>query len=517
MKSQHSNTPLFPYSNFTTYISSTLKYLLIISAVYFIGAFLWVALHRIGYPFELEWQEGAIVDHCRRIISGRPLYASPDLTFTPFFYPPLFFYLSGWLMKIIGIGFFAPRLVSFIASLGVLLLIFVTVWRETGSPLGALLASGLFAAAYRATGAWLDIARVDSLFLFWLALGVFWARRGEGKWNVLITAFIFSLAFHTKQFALLPALAIGGYYFFRDRRQFFIYCVTLGAGIGGGILLLNYHYHGWYSYYVFELPAGHNLVKKQLQDFWLKDISRTFPVAFAGMIYFWFAGARDLFRGRENTRRLFYILLSISLLLVGWLGRGNVNSYSNTLIPVVFAFSLLLGMEAGQWWRKITTPPLPPAVLLIFNGLLFAQFILLLYLPGGQIPPASDRQAGASFIRFMRQVPGDVFVPYHGFLPFLAGKETSAHWVGILDVLIAGMNSKRDCARVLLKQLEDALREGKYEVLILDREDWFPDLIKNNYKKQGMLFSDQKTFYPVTGYRTRPQYLYRKIFPRPVR
>lgn len=506
----HSTLPIFQGYKFFKYSSSILSLLVLLASVYFIGSYLWTALHRIGYPFELEWQEGAIVDHCRRVLSGRPLYAAPDISFIPFFYPPVYFYAGALLMKLIGVGFFAPRLISFLSSLGALFLIFQIVRKESGSYPGAFLASAFFAAAYRATGAWLDLARVDSLFIFWLALGIFLARRSRGKAGAVLSALVLSVAFHTKQFALLPALAVALYYLFFDRSRFVFYALALAAGTGGVTLLLNYHYRGWYIYYVFELPMSHDLVKKQLVNFWTKDILFTFPVAFAASLYFGIESIKGWYGKKRNTCGLFYLFLTLSLLLAGWLGRGNVNSYSNTLIPLVFAFSLLLGIEIGRWWGRLN---LAPAALFVIKGLLLAQFILLTYLPAGQIPLPSDRLAGENLIRFMRGIPGNVFIPYHGFLPYLAGKETSAHWVGMLDVLIAGVNSQKNYGRVLLREMENAFREGKFEILILDREDWFPDLIKENYERSGDIFGYGVSFFPVTGYRTRPRFIYRKIFP----
>lgn len=496
-------------SNFWNFSNSFLKYLLILISLYFIITYIWVALNRIDYPFELEWQEGEMVDHCRWILSGEPLYSAPDLAFTSSIYPPLYFYLGSLLMKALGIGFFALRLISFLASMGVLFLIFDLVRREVGAILEALFASGLFAASYRATGAWFDLARIDSLFIFWLALGFYICWHTRGRQGALFSAIIFSLAFHTKQFSMAPALGIALWYLIRDRRQFFTYIAALVVGVGGGMLWLNYHYQGWYWFYVFKLPANHYLVEKQLISYWTDDIISTFPVAFAGMVYLWVRSIKKILRDHESNRDLLLMIFSLSLLVAAWVGRGHVNGYSNVIIPLVLAFSLIVGIEMGKFRRN--------GIRLVFlvgvNLIIIIQFVILLYLPITQIPSGNDRQAGKDFIAFLRTIADRVFIPYHGYLPYLAGKGTSAHWMAILDVLIAGRGKDCGPAHDLLGQLEKTINDKKYEFIILDRDDWFSELIESNYEKKGIFFSGRGTFSPVTGYRTRPQFIYRRISP----
>ena len=65
-------------------------------------AYVAIALTRMGYPFELEWMEGGVVDHVRRILDGHPLYVEPTLGFTPFIYPPLYFYAAAFVSRLMG-------------------------------------------------------------------------------------------------------------------------------------------------------------------------------------------------------------------------------------------------------------------------------------------------------------------------------------------------------------------------------------------------------------------------------
>ena len=141
-------------------------------------AYVAIALLRAGYPFELEWMEGGVVDVVRHLLAGQPLYGPPSLAFTSFTYPPLYFYLGTLVSRVVGVGFTPLRLLSFATSLGTLTLIYATVRHASTRRIPALLATCLFAASYRESGAWFDLARVDSLYVCAMAAGI-WAVRRE--------------------------------------------------------------------------------------------------------------------------------------------------------------------------------------------------------------------------------------------------------------------------------------------------------------------------------------------------
>ena len=115
----------------------------VLAAAAFVAVALALMWLRISYPFELEWMEGAMVDHVRRVVAGQTLYVAPSLEFTPFIYPPGYYYASAAVSSVVGTGFTALRLVSALSTVGVLLLVGQFVSRETGSRAVALIAAGL--------------------------------------------------------------------------------------------------------------------------------------------------------------------------------------------------------------------------------------------------------------------------------------------------------------------------------------------------------------------------------------
>jgi hypothetical protein len=135
--------------------------LTLLAALAFVVSYVCIALLRIDYPFEIEWMEGGSRGHVARILSGEALYGPPTLAFTPFIYTPLYFQVTAWLVPVFAEGFLALRFVSWFASLGCFALVAAFVLGETRNRVAALLAMGVFAATYRISGAWFDIARVD--------------------------------------------------------------------------------------------------------------------------------------------------------------------------------------------------------------------------------------------------------------------------------------------------------------------------------------------------------------------
>ena len=165
-------------------------------------------LLRLRYPYELEWIEGGMVNHVARLRSGQPLYGAPSLTFTPDIYTPLYFVVSALVSVLTGTGFVSLRLVSIVASLVLLAALAKLADRETKDPVAAVVAAGLFAACYRISGAWLDIAREDTLCIALLFCGLVVARDARtGRRGVAAGALV-SLSFLTKQVALLPAVGV---------------------------------------------------------------------------------------------------------------------------------------------------------------------------------------------------------------------------------------------------------------------------------------------------------------------
>jgi 4-amino-4-deoxy-L-arabinose transferase-like glycosyltransferase len=479
-----------------------LRYLLLFLAVLFIVTYLLVALLRMGYPFELEWMEGASVDHVMRVISGEKLYVAPSLDFVPFIYTPLYFYVSALVSKVVGTGFFPLRLLSFLSSLGCFLIIFLWVRRETKSGFAAIIASSLFAATFRISGAWFDVGRADSLFLLLLLGGLYLLRfKSSARWY-LLAGLLISLAFLTKQMTLVVFLFVAAYCFLMNRGRCIYFIGTVIFLVGASTFLLNRLHDGWYTYYVFDLPSQHALLRNMWTDFWTADIMSVLSVALIASLFYLVVRTAD----SDKKKHLFYILMLAGTIVASWLSRVHPGGYVNVLFPAYAALSILFGLAIHRVFEYVRSLPADRRGLIAnyVYVICIIQFSLLAYNPFAQVPGKKDLEAGQAFIDAMRELPGDVLVPYHGYLPSLAGKSCCAHEAAVNDIL------KADDGPVkagLLDEINQALRERKFNCIVLNAP-WFPELTEKNYVRWRPVFDKQDVFWPPTGFQTRPELIF---------
>ncbi len=487
------------------------RYLLLFGASLYLVMYLVLAILRIHYPYELEWMEGGSLDHVRRILMGEKLYVEPSLEFVPFIYGPLYFYVSAAVSVALGVGFIPLRLVSLVASIGCFGMIFLIVKRETRDSFAGLIASGLFAATFQIGGAWFDLARVDSLFLFLLLAGVYVLRFYSSWRSGVVAGLLFSLSFLTKQTALLIALPLMLWSMLprkglKVRGRSFSFIGTIVATVGISTLILNRMHDGWYSYYVFELPRHHRIVRKFLVGFWLGDLLLKLPVAgpMAGLYLL------TCFRHLTRQKSFFYLMLALGMLGGAWVSRLHSGGAGNVLIPAYACVSILFGLAIHEASRLLLSRSeyRLRLVWVLVGVLTLTQLAVLRYNPAGQIPTKADAQAGKQFVTMISRIAGDVFIPEHGYLARLAGKNSYAHRMAVTDVL-RGDHSGAGVR--LIDELHAALREKRYSAIILDsywRPYMGPERCEEYYKEEQLNFPNDKVFRLVTGARIRPTIIY---------
>jgi 4-amino-4-deoxy-L-arabinose transferase-like glycosyltransferase len=470
----------------------------LISALAYLGAVVALMCVRVPYPFELEWMEGAMVDHVRRLFSGEPLYVAPTLDFTPFLYPPGFYAVSAALSWIVGGGFLPLRLVSALSSVGTLILIGLFVTRETRRRDLGVVAAGLFAACFQVGGSWFDVGRVDMLLLF-LLFGAFFAiRYGRQASTFVLAGLLLSAAFLTKQSAAVMALPVMLWLVVTKPAAGTLTALVAGTVGGGTTLWLDQLHDGWYRYYVFQLPAGYPLDEWKLLHFWTEDL---LPMAVAGGL-----GLLTLLSPGDARSRAFFASMAIGLVGGAWLSRGNPGGWLNVLLPAFAALSVLAGIGASALRRIVERAEVPAATQTWPGLLVLVQFGVLIYNPLQQLPPPRSADAGHALVQMLNGARGAVWVPDHGYLAPLAGKPAHAHWMAVADILTNGSENLRANLRL---EVEAAIREQRFSMIVVGTLPFadFPSL-DGSYELRSAALPDESSFGPLTGHFRRPQWIY---------
>ena len=484
------------------------------AALLYILLYLTVALLRMSYPFELEWMEGGVLTELGRVLGGRPLYVAPTLDYIPFDYTPLYLWVAALPARLMGASFTALRLTSFAASLACFALIFALVRRPTGSTTAALIAVGLYAATYRLSGAWFDIARSDSLFLALALAGILALREPRGGVaGAALAGALFGLAFLAKQTAVLIAAPLALHALLTDRRRFIVFAGVLALLAGGSTLLLNASSHGWYAYYVLAVAGGNSIDPRLLLRFWTHDLLAPLsPAVLAGLVYLMLPAP-----GGRAGERGFHLAAVAGLAGSSWWLRTFPVCYDNDLMQAYAGVAFLTGLG----WATLHAPrasatsrePAPGAGFgathLIAIAAL-AQFAVLAWPVADQVPSRADRAAGIKLVENLRHAPGPVLVPSHPYLAVRAGKPEHFHEVALTDVL-----KRRDAGaleKAIADSLEAAYRAHRWAAIVLDTRDWMRAGAEPYYEPRWAVFDNDTVLWSRTGMLTRPQAL---LTPRP--
>ena len=457
--------------------------------------YLGVVVLRIGYAYELEWMEGGMLAHALRLLDGQSIYAKPDMSFVAFMYPPLYYYASAGLLALAGEGFGPLRALSFASSLACFGLMFRIVHRETKSAFAGCIAAGLLVASYERSGAWFDLARADSFYLLWMLLAIERLRADESTSTAWQAGLALACAFFVKQSVALIAAPVWLVLWFENRRRALAAAAGTALFALTGVALLQWESGGWFLYYTFSVPRGHPIEAAQVLGFWPQDIGLNFGLVVLAI------AAHQLGRLRISraASQWFWPALVVGALASSWSVRSLVGAHLNNLFPVFAVLALAGGLafhaafeRGGAWVHGAGV-----AVLL--------QFALLGYDPRALVPGPDDAAAGDSLVARIAAIPGEVYVPNHGYLARRAGKREFAHTLAIDNLLLDDFSEAR-------KDLEiDFLRhfrERRFAAVIIESDGRYKEFAEAFYGPGRPVFDRDDVFFSVSGGRIRPETLH---------
>jgi len=470
-----------------------------------VAGLLTISALRIGYPFPLEWQEGSMLEHARRMAAGVPVYVEPGLDFAPFPYPPLYHALGALALTAtgeggataaapltadaLGSGLTALRAVSLAATLALLVLVAregaraargasayraspqASASQGSTAPLAtiqwssALLGAGLVAAGAGFGGWFLDLARVDALALALTLGAALAARRAHTLPAIALAGLVACLAVLAKQTACVPCAALIAPVAMRSLRLGTVYVATLGCSLAAVAIWGDAVTDGWATFTVIDVLSGSP---------WHRPAILGFPsealLAYAPLVVLFLVAGRST--RRAALREPFVPACALGLGAAAWLGRAHAGGYDNTLLPLVVAAALVAPRFVDGRARTSALAGLALVWLAAAGGD-----------PRAVVPTAVERAATERSVNTLAALPAPAFVPDAPELAVLAGHPGVLHAMTLVDLL---QSREHAVATRLVERLEAALEAREFGVVVLDAP-WDLPALHEHYVQRGTL------------------------------
>lgn len=435
------------------FLRAPLATLLLISFFALGATWLVVMVVRTTYPFHLEWLESNVFLHAVRIAQGHGLYEAPLEGLVSHPYPPLYYLVLAALFQVTTPSLITGRIVSLCAALWCAASSATLAARRSDRPRLAFATTfAAFLALFPATGAWLDLVRVDTLAVaLWLqGVVLVYAIQRTGRRFALATL-CFIAASLTKQTCLPLAGAawICAPLARRPRIWFLGGLLTLAASLDL-YAWLDLQTNGWLAYYTVTLPMGHETEPRHalilVQGFvdlfaiWSRapfDLSANLRASLdapailpsLGLTL----GCLLLIATPARRDRLSLPMLALTTALVCSWSATKQGAYLNHYLPLAAFAAVGIGHTLA-----FTFGTRPNAMTRWLVGLqtviLLGTLALITEDPRHHLPTADDRRAGEAWVRWLRSVDGDVQMPALNYLPYLAGKDIHPNEMGLFEL-----------------------------------------------------------------------------------
>lgn len=405
-----------------------------------IVVFLWA--NHILFSYDLVALEGIFVEVVRRVQDGLPIYPVPSADFIPFAYQPLYYYLSAPFVAIFGLNFSTLRFVSVIATLGSLVIIFLAVRKETGSRWWALIAAGLFAAAYRVLDNNLERPHPDAYLLFLTLLAGWLISLSEKpvfstvsvsftdliarkRVSDLLAVLLTVMAFWIKQQGIVFAVGILIYLTWRQgwRKTLPLWILAAVLGPLFYFAMPDWVFGPYFHYFTWDVPKHWTQLDADIFRRFGEFVAQSYPllalVSIATLILNW--------RGKMNI----WVFLTPFAILVGFLGVLDPGSSNNVFIPMGVWF--ILTGSIGLWQLTIRFPSFER------RGMQFAaigiSFVVLFFNPIPVIASPNGASAYKDLIAYLDSLDGTVYAPWIGQLPDTSKLYPKVNWVAMEDII----------------------------------------------------------------------------------
>lgn len=458
------------------------------------------------------------MDHVARLAQGQHIYVAPSLHYIPLAYMPLFATVSSFLARAFGPALWEPRLVAFSASLVLAALMAVVAFAETRRATLAVAAPGIFFMAFSFTGACYDIARPDSLMLALAFGGLVVLRFTRGVPGALVAALLLTLGFFTKQHAVLFGLAGMAYLLFHDRRRFLPFALALLVGCAGGYGLLTAWLGDWFRVYTWSIPRGWSQLSPVRIEHYLGQNLFGVMGALSVTTLLSFGLAE---RATEKSSVLWYWVW-LAAIGTGLMATLDPYAYHHLFMPSLVGLCFVGPVALDRVGRQAEAGSggargLGTAAIYAVAA---AQFMPLLYPAHSLRPHVRGPEAHDALVQKLRDIPGDVLMPYHGWYDHESGREGSLQIIALDDIERSRGNAIFRQDPKAIERLFEPLRSGANRPTIVT--DVYLDAMGGqwrslvpHYRLADSLGWMTESLRPVGGNKFAPTYVYVPVEPEP--
>jgi hypothetical protein len=458
-----------------------LRVAVLVAAALMTAMFVYVVGARIGFPYELEWMCGSVLDHVDRVRAGLPVYTAPTTRWIPYLYPPLFY----WMAAPLGATFLSCRLVSLAATAVQAACVWRLARRGDATPYWSALGVLLFFSAYFYVGYWYDIERSDTLCVAMVLASAVVLVDAKTVARSALGGALLGVAFFAKQqavpFAAAAALAL---LVDRQAKRAIALTVACAVIVMGGARWQDALTDGWFSYYVVKMPAVHGIDPRLWHAVLRYDVQRgagllVFTVGLCAVLL------RDAWRG--DRRHVVFALMLGTGGVVALSSRLHVGGWINVLQPwTSFACpAIAIAGARLERWVAGSQPRIP--WLAATYALILAQLASWMHPLDKWIPDRTLRADTGTFLMDVRRLErdGEVLVVGRGHVTERAHFQMSA----LADVARVG-GAPAD--------LMDALRTRRLAAIVDDARSpgdkasalWPPVMIEDVAHAREALFAN---------------------------
>jgi len=285
-------------------------------------------------------------------------------------YTPLYIWVIGKLMPLIGVSYAFGRFLVFLSAIAIGLIIFLIVNKETKNMFSSLVASLLFFSV-TCVYQFAVVFRVDFPAVALAFIGIYFVYMWRGNWSIYLSIIFFVMAVYTKQtmFAFIPGIFL--YIFFRDKKIAILF-VSISSLLIVGIALIFNHFNSAFIFNILSIPSyGYTDVAGTVKGvyYFLLLHSILFVLAFVAVFH----------KEIRKQARLF-IILAIIILMLALRVRIMVGAGENHFLPLMVLVCILFGF-VYDFGRKISKSNTNNFLSIMISLLVVFQTVILFHVP----------------------------------------------------------------------------------------------------------------------------------------